>query len=348
MKNNWRLQLLAAGIALSAATQVYAQADIHFSQFYETSILRNPSLTGIFTNDYKVGAYYRNQWSSISNPYITTLVYAEVRMPVGHVSDDYISLGFLGYSDKAGSIDQKITSLYPAINYSKCVNTDRNAYLSVGFTSGYTQYSFDASKVTTNHQYLAGFGFDPTLSINENFTNTKMTMWDLGAGINYNSSTGSNNSITYILGVSGYHLTQPTFSYYAIPGITQNMRWNLNGAIGFNVQSNITTQIHTNLALQGAYTESITGLLINYAEPGGGSRPAYVLTGGVFYRYLDAVVPVVRLKYKNTSIGASYDVNISKLKQASKLRGGYEITMSISGDWSNKTGEYKKTVCPKF
>jgi hypothetical protein len=126
------------------------------------------------------------------------------------------------------------------------------------------------------------------------------------------------------------------------------MRWNLNGALGFNIQDNINTQVHANLALQGAFIEQMTGVLTTYAEPGGGPNPLYTLTGGLFYRYQDAIIPVVKLKYKNTSIGASYDVNISKLKQASKLRGGYEITLSISGDWSNKSGVLKKTVCPKF
>ena len=51
----------------------WAQADIHFSQFYENSILRNPALTGVSSDNYKVVAYYRNQWSSVTNPYETML-----------------------------------------------------------------------------------------------------------------------------------------------------------------------------------------------------------------------------------------------------------------------------------
>jgi hypothetical protein len=41
--------------------KLLAQADIHFSQFYETSILRNPALTGVFPEDYRVGAYERSE-----------------------------------------------------------------------------------------------------------------------------------------------------------------------------------------------------------------------------------------------------------------------------------------------
>src|ERR1035437_6129354 len=136
-----------AGIFIMLSpVHTFAQADIHFSQFYETSILRNPALTGVFEDDYKFGVYYRNQWSSITNPYNTTLFSAETHFAASNRSDDFFSFGLLGYADKAGSIDQKITAFYPAVNYNKAINPNHNTYLSVGFTGGYLQYSFDPSK----------------------------------------------------------------------------------------------------------------------------------------------------------------------------------------------------------
>lgn len=334
-------------MAITFPAALFAQADIHFSQFYETSILRNPALTGVFSSDYKAGAYYRNQWSSISNPYITTSGYAEVRISVGRTSDDYLSMGLLGYSDKAGSIDQKITAFYPAINYNKCINPDKNKYLSVGFTGGYNQFSFDQSKATFNNQYLNGI-FDPINPTLENITNVKMTMWDLGAGINYNTTAGEYKNVTYVVGISGYHLTQPIFSYEGAPGLTQSMRWNVNGAMAFNITENVSTQMHTNFAMQGAYFEQITGALFTWGEAGGGDNPAYAITGGVFYRFQDAIITVAKVKFKKCSIGCSYDVNVSKLKKASNLRGGYELTFALTGDFYDKSGILRKTVCPKF
>lgn len=338
--------LLIAGVALCPGL-VRAQADIHFSQFYETSVLRNPSLVGIFSNDFKVGAYYRNQWSSISNPFVTMSAYGEARVPIGHFSNDYLSFGLLGYSDKAGSLQQTITSIYPALNFSKSLNNEKNTYLSVGFTAGYTQYGFDKSNATTNAQFQGGH-FDPNNPTFESFANNKMTLWDLGAGINYNTTSGESHNVTYIIGVSGYHLTQPQFSYDKIPGVTANMRWNVNGAVAFSAKENLDIQLHTNFALQGTYMESVTGALVTLSEKGGGAKPDYALTAGLFYRLQDAVIPVVKLKYKNTAVSFSYDVNTSTLQQASKLRGGYEMTFSITGDFSNKSGAAKKTVCPKF
>ena len=40
-------------LAMSVFVNVQAQ-DIHFSQFYESTILRNPSLIGLFEGAYKI------------------------------------------------------------------------------------------------------------------------------------------------------------------------------------------------------------------------------------------------------------------------------------------------------
>ena len=197
---------------------VRAQADVHFSQFYETSILRNPGLTGVFADDYKFGVYYRNQWSSVANPFQTVQVSAETHAPVSYKNDDFFSFGLLGYADEAGNIDQKITSIYLALGYNKSLNADHNTYLSVGFTAGYLQYSFDASKATFNNQYQNG-QFDPNNPVLEALPNSKLTAIDAGAGVNFNTSSGENNKVTYVIGFSGYHFNQPKFSYYQIPNL---------------------------------------------------------------------------------------------------------------------------------
>ena len=45
------------------STQSLVAQDIHLSQFYETPILRNPALIGLFNGDYRIQAVYRNQWN---------------------------------------------------------------------------------------------------------------------------------------------------------------------------------------------------------------------------------------------------------------------------------------------
>ena len=338
------LQFFTACVLLAPARS-FAQADIHFSQFYETSILRNPALTGVFEDDYKLGAYYRSQWSSISNPYVTKLISAETHFNASRTSDDFFSFGILGYADKAGSIDEKITAFYPAINYNKSINPNHNTYLSVGFTGGYVQYSFDPTKATFNNQYMNGMfnSSNPTL---ENLPNAKMAMWDMGGGVNYNSSRGENNTLSYIIGFSGYHFTQPILSYYHNPKISENIRWNGNAAVSSVFSDNVSIQVQGNYALEGTYTEIMAGGLVNWTQVKG-MENLFVISGGAYYRVNDAVIPVVKVKYKTLAVAVSYDVNVSTLKEASNLQGGTEITVFFTGNYTDK-GITRKTVCPKF
>src|ERR1700761_481995 len=111
------LALLVFGL-LSAVEYAGAQ-DIHFSQFYENSILRNPALTGIFSGDYKVGINYRTQWTDISVPFQTGIVSAETRFEVNKEVHDYLSVGVCATYDHAGSIDFNSVEVYPAVNYNK-------------------------------------------------------------------------------------------------------------------------------------------------------------------------------------------------------------------------------------
>ena len=347
-KRKWALALLIAAIcSLADPVTADAQADIHFSQFYETSILRNPALTGVFADDYKFGAYYRNQWNSISNPFQTALISAESRVAVSHINDDFFSFGLLAYADEAGSIDQKITGVYPAVNYNKSIDPEHNSYLSVGFTGGYLQYSFDPSKATFNNQYQSGH-FSASNPSYESLPYAKLTLYDVGAGVNFNTSAGRDNAVTFVLGFAGYHFTQPNFSYFKIPDLTENMRWNGNIGVSGSLSEDVSVMVQGNYAIQGAYSEIMIGGLLSWAAATDGIQQLFVMSGGVFYRYDDAIIPVVKLKHKNIALGISYDVNTSTLKEASKLDGGYEVTLFVTGNYSDKSGVSKKTVCPKF
>jgi type IX secretion system PorP/SprF family membrane protein len=324
-----------------------AQADIHFSQFYETSILRNPALTGVFSDNYKFSAFYRNQWSSITYPYQTLQLSTEYRFALGRSSYDFLSFGVLGYQDEAGDLNQKITGIYPAINFNKQLDQRNNSYLSFGFTGGYIQYSFDPAKATFNNQFQNGL-FSPSNPTFENLPVPNMAFTDVGAGINFNISPGALNSVTYMIGAAGYHFSQPVFSYYRDYKIIQYVRWNVNAAMIRELNDNVLLQLHGNFAKQGTYTEIIAGCLVGYRSFSAFEEAVYTFYAGLFYRYQDAIIPTVKLKYKSLSIGLSYDVNVSTLTPASNAEGGLEITAIVSGTYPKNKGYDKKTPCPRF
>lgn len=321
--------------------------DIHFSQFYETSILRNPSLTGIFSGDYKVGVMYRQQWSSISNPFQTALLSAEMRMPIRGDANDFISFGLLSYYDKAGSINLQTVTVYPAINYNKALEDAHNSFLSVGFTGGFIQRSFDPGKATFDNQYQND-RFDPANPTGETLPDPSFTQWDIGAGFSFNSSAGKDNTMNYILGASGYHFSRPKYSFSTDDEVQQAIRWNVNAGLSVKVSEQFAYQLHGNYMRQGTYNEAIVGALLGWTKESARTGDQFVMSAGMLYRYADAVIPVLRLVYSGYSFGFSYDVNASKLTNASNLRGGFEITVFKTGLFRDPKFEKSRTLCPHF
>lgn len=72
------------------------------------------------------------------------------------------------------------------------------------------------------------------------------------------------------------------------------------------------------------------------------------MAAGASYRWGDAVIPTFKMEFEHLVFGASYDINISKLKSASQYRGGLELTLSymntLNALLSRKVNE--KFACP--
>lgn len=240
-------------------------------------------------------------------------------------------------------------SIYPAVNYNKSLGDKHNSYLSVGFTGGYIQNSFNPDKATFNNQYLNN-AYSPTNPTGENITNSKLYYWDIGAGINYNSSSGKNDNTTYMIGIAGYHFSTPVTSFMNDKSIKLPMRWNVNGSIGYAINESYSFQVQANYAQQGVYTEVIGGILLGWSKTAVSNANEtntgdFFFYAGLLYRVNDAIIPAIKIKYKSYSFGASYDVNVSKLKTASQLRGGLELTIFKTGIL-RPPDDRGKTLCP--
>ena len=139
-------------ICISCVVTALSQ-DLHFSQFFEAPLLRNPSLAGIFTGDYRIQGVYRDQWNSFTNAYRTGSFNGEYKLPVGR-SNDFLTIGMQILYDKAGSAGLTSTQVFPALNYHKSLSDMKTMYLSLGFMGGYVEKRIDLSKITTNSQLM--------------------------------------------------------------------------------------------------------------------------------------------------------------------------------------------------
>lgn len=330
------------------ATRSAAQ-DIHFSQFYETAILRNPALTGIFSGDYKVGVNYRTQWTDLSVPFETALVSAETRILVNKDNADYVSFGLVSTYDKAGAINFTSIQVCPAINYNKFLDDVHRSYLSVGFMGGYEQRSVDQSKMTFSSQYVGG-NYSPLNPSGENEVFTPVHNFDLSAGVSLNSSFGEHNRINYYLGAAAYHITKPSETFQGENAfIRLNTKWEADAGFKYSITQQYALTMHFNYSNQAPYQETIGGGFISWKSMN--SVMAYnnfTLYLGLFYRLHDAIIPTVKFDYHNYSITFSYDDNNSSLKPASTGVGGYEISLFMRGSYKKTRNAADAVRCPRF
>ncbi|HXS35211.1 MAG TPA: PorP/SprF family type IX secretion system membrane protein [Flavipsychrobacter sp.] len=343
MKKNTLYIKLIFALLIIANVKAVAQ-DIHFSQFYETTILNNPALTGVFDGDYKAGAIYRNQWGSVGVPFQTTLINLESKVRV-NTANDYLSFGLLGYFDKAGTINFSTLGLYPAINYNKSMEDKYGSYLDVGFTGGYIQRSIDVSKMTFDNQYQGGIILP--ISTSENIPNPKMNYFDLGAGVIFNSSLDEENQINYFIGAAAYHFTSPKASFYSgTKDANLSIRWDGNAGLNYNFDETYALQFYINAMFQSPYQEIVGGAMLKWSAVNGNNSQPFSLYLGAFYRFQDAWIPALKIQYRRNSFGISYDVNNSTLKNVTGMHGGFEISLINTGMFV--AGYDDKHQCPRF
>lgn len=314
--------------------------DIHFSQFFEAPLLRNPSLAGIFTGDIRVQAVYRDQWNSVTNAYKTGSINGEYKMPLGK-ADDFVTIGMQVLYDRAGTIGWTSVHALPALNYHKALSTDRNRYLSLGFMGGLVQRSFDVSKMTTNSQYN-GTG------LGENITNSSYSYLDGSAGLSYNSDLKDNPNNNFFIGAAYHHFNRPNSSFYRDPTIELHPKWVFSGGLRFGVGDYAYMTLQADHSRQGAFTETIGGAMYGLKIGGDPEQPDYVIHAGTFLRWNDALIPAIKLDYTPFSFTLSYDVNISKLKPSSYGRGGFELSLSYIGFMDRDKSTSNSTLCPRF
>jgi type IX secretion system PorP/SprF family membrane protein len=310
--------LLIAGMGMAQ--------DIHFSQIFETPILRNPSLAGIYTGDIRIQAIHRNQWNSVTDAYQTTSVSGETKTNVGQGSD-FISYGGQIVYDKSGTVALSTTKVMPVFTYNKSMSDYKNIYLSIGFMGGIVQRSIDRSKMTTNNQY-DGVGYNGGLADGETFNSPNYAYFDGNVGMSLNSQIGDNENNNLYLGVAYHHFNQAKkISFYAAEKEAMTAKWVSSAGMRFDMTNTSYFTLEADYSVQGKYQEIIAGALYTW-KLSENEESKYFLHGGAYMRWKDAIIPVLKLEFRPLSVSMSYDANISPLKTASYGRGGFECSIS--------------------
>lgn len=345
MKNLIRQLICSIVFMLTYISFCFSQ-DIHFSQFFETPLLRNPALAGIFSGDLRLQGVYRTQWNSVTVPYQTASLNGEYKHPVGK-GDDYLTLGGQILYDKAGTVALTSTHILPVINYHKSLSAEKNMYLSLGFMGGLVQRRLDRSKMTTNSQFN-GTDYDPALNDGETFTNSGYSYLDGSVGLSFNSQLGQAEDDNLFLGLAYHHFNKSAkVSFYSNSKIEMLPKIVFSAGVRMGVTDYSFVTFQGDYAQQGGSTETIGGMLYSYKldDP---ADPRYVFHAGGFLRWKDALIPVIKMEYKPIAFALSYDINVSQLKTASQGRGGFELSISYQKYFDRDNSTKNAVRCTRF
>lgn len=346
MKNIFFKSLLFIAALFANGKKSEAQ-DIHFSQFFEAPLLRNPALAGIFSGDFRVQAVYRNQWNSVTVPYQTTSLNAEYKLPVGN-GQDFLTVGAEILYDKAGTVALTATKVLPVLNYHKSLSTERNMYLSAGFAAGIVQRKIDRSKITTNSQF-DGEAYNSALADGENFANNGYIYFDGNAGLSFNSQIGANENNNIFFGVAYHHFNKSAHvSFYNDANTILAPKVVVSAGVKMSMTDYSYLTFHSDYARQGTNTKIIGGVLYSLKLDDDPAEAQHIISAGMFIRWNDAFIPVIKMDVKSLAFALSYDVNVSQLKTASQGRGGFELSLSYQKYLDRDNSSREAVRCPRF
>ena len=329
------------------STVLLAQGDLHFSQFAASPMTINPSSAGLFDGSIRALANYRNQWSTLSNtPFTTSAISIDAPL-LRKIKNGMFGVGLNVYQDNVG--DGNLSTLKYNINVAYHLDISEpntTHYLSVGFQEGMIQRSLNGNDLSWSEQWT-GRGFDNDIySVDGNTTNS-ISKFDMASGVNW--FYAPNNYSKFYGGLSIYHITSPNVSFY---GAEEPLfkKYTLHGGfeIGkFGIErasgglNKITYSPNFIYSRQGPNRYLNVGVDVKYKLAEGSRFTDFQnemsISGGVYYRYGDAVYLIGRLNnWKGLTVGLSYDINVSSVPG---INGGLELVLGYTVDFNSTVRE---------
>lgn len=323
--------VVAFGLNSQKAT---AQVDPHFSQYYAYPMWLNPGLTGVMDGDFRITANYKQQWSTITDPYRTEALSFDT-YPTKH-----FAFGATVLNQSAGDGGWNYLNALGSAAYHAILDQAQMNVVSIGVQAGVINRHFDQSKLKFGDQWNPITGYDPSHGTAEVFDQTGSTDLDVNVGLVY-YNRNPNNKVNVFAGASLYHLTTPEDPFFKQSDGKLPMRLNLHGGarIKLSPRFNLTPQLiylHQGEDFGSGRAQELVGSV--YAQ--------YMLSNtadllfGATYRVKDAAIPFVGFHLGDFTLGISYDVNTSGLDVASLSQGGLELSLSYI--------KHKKIIDPQF
>lgn len=360
--------LLIASVVFFASNVVVAQsvggaADPHFSQFYAAPITLNPAMTGAFDCNYRISAVYRTQWNSVMvndkvPNFSTPALNFDIRTNRGFTPSGAFGFGLTFLSDRAGQSAFMTNRGGLSVAYHQSFDRRKEHWLSVGFQSEIWIRSIDYSGLQFPMQHDGQGGYNGSLPTGESLVNNNFIVWDVSAGLLYTGKFGRRTSGYF--GAAAHHLNRPTESFLGDNSVKLPMKFTVHGGVRFKLKGKFDMQPKFVYMNQGVSHELNFGTDFRYifeeTNPEGNN-----LRFGAMFRMVggdpnaawrdklmnpESVILNLAVEFSKITVGASYDINVSELANASRTYGAFEISAAYVGCFPSRRPN--AMFCPKF
>lgn len=316
--------------------------DIHFTQFNVNPMLLNPANVGFINCDYRLTAQYKNQWRSITVPFVTYASSAELRLMKGAGQRNALGFGLLMDNDRAGDSKLSQTQVGFDAAYTKSLDPFGIQYFGLGVLGSINLLQMDRAGVTFDDQFNLNTTYITPASAE--IFNQNTSFFDVSAGAQYYYTPDKSHSFN--AGFAMYHIPQPARSFTgdASSVLKRKFVFNLSGMTKISNKMELYPKLQ--ISLQDPHREVVFGSFLRMDLDKKISNSKYGAYFGAWYRLGDAISPVIRIDIDKLSFGMSYDITMSKLIRLSDARSGPEFSIIYVGCIQG----VKKTqmFCPRF
>lgn len=292
--------------------------DVHWSQFNAIPIFQNPGNAGHFNGDYRFVGNYRDQWRSVTVPFSTFALSADMKLP----KQQAIGTGIQFFHDLSGDGKLRTVEVHANVSYLIKLTEDSSHTIRPGIHLGMNHRQVNWDAFYFDNQFN-GSQYDPTLPTNENYQSDRKTNLTVGLGAVYEYQFQPRKKI--IAGIGFYNLNRPNQGFYT-QKIQRDIRTNffINGIYKLDIDWDLVPGL--SFSVQGKYREFMVGSSVKYTLVNrvGNYRALYA---GLHYRNRDAAILSAGMDYQSWFVGLSYDLNFSKLVPASRTVGGFELAV---------------------
>jgi type IX secretion system PorP/SprF family membrane protein len=330
MMRHFTLLFILLADALIACSQ-----DPSFSQFFTSPLNINPALTARINSKWRVISNLRDQWIGPASPYATGTISYDTRALEKYMSENTVFGigGMLLY-------DQAMRSIYKAsfasLNLSYNVllaEADFQHRLGIGVGGIYGNKHVDFNRLYFAEQFI-GTGFDQNLPSGEHALANMKPYFSSSAGMLY-SITGTVSN--FDIGGAVYHINKPRQTFMQDP--YQYLKARFVGHANFEMFINDAYVLNANAIYQRQSKTnyfSVGGAIGYYLTSDYYTQNDVLMSLGAWYWSNNAIVPYVGFSYSNFQVGLSYDITISKLREADPRPKTVEISLVLRGDKKNE------------